>query len=53
MKCSECGREVKVCECCHDEFEKGQDLLCYQGEWHYCDESCLLSDQEVFEGEVE
>lgn len=53
LKCSECGEEDIGCEYCDKSFEKGESILCFENEKHYCEMGCLKDDILAIEGTAE
>jgi len=36
MKCSKCKQEIEECDFCQSELKEGQEILCWQGNNHFC-----------------
>lgn len=41
-RCGTCGTEVETCDWCREEFESGEEVICYaDGDLHFCSITCL------------
>lgn len=40
--CDRCHTEIIECERCTGEFTLEEELICNEGEHHYCEEDCFI-----------
>lgn len=44
MKCGICSWEVSGCEYCGKKLSVDDNLVCLDGDRHYCSEKCMVHD---------